>query len=117
MPRNVLKISFDQFASDVSYFRKPKTIAPEPIVVDVAESKHPNNGSNNTGNAFRRPVTDIIDIIDRSMDIQQVLFEMAQLVNAYFCFQTLMVILSAFIRIVFDCYYMLDTLTSNNLRK
>lgn len=59
--------------------------------------------------------TDSLDTIDRAMDIQQILFEFSQIINSYYRFQLLIVILTAFIIIVFDCYYLLEVL--NNPRQ
>lgn len=57
-----------------------------------------------------------LDIVERSMDIQQILYELALHVNAYFRFQALIVIMTAFVLIVFDCYYLIVEFTSDKHR-
>lgn len=63
------------------------------------------------------PQTSSLETIDRAMDIQQILFEFSQIVNSYYKFQLLIVILTAFIIIVFDCYYLLEVLNNPSQRK
>lgn len=63
------------------------------------------------------PQTSSLETIDRAMDIQQILFEFSQIVNSYYKFQLLIVILTAFIIIVFDCYYLLEVLNNPAQRK
>lgn len=51
-----------------------------------------------------------METIDRMMEIQHALFELAQITNAYYRMQMLILILTAFMMIVFDCYGILDLL-------
>lgn len=60
---------------------------------------------------------DSLQTIDKAMEIQQILFEFADVINSYFKFQLLVVILTAFIVIVFDCYYLLEVLNNPAKRK
>lgn len=50
--------------------------------------------------------------IDRAMDMQHTMFELAQLTNDYYRLQLLLVILTAFMMIVFDCHGLLDLLSN-----
>lgn len=104
---NVVEISFDNYVKDVSYLGYPKktqngakefNVSKEPPAIKIAN-------------------LDTLEIVDRSMDIQQILFELSQNINIYFRFQALMVILTAFIIIVFDSYYVLLLFTSKKKRK
>lgn len=51
--------------------------------------------------------SDAISLIDRSMEIHYVLYEFTLTLNLFFQFQLLVVCLTAFIIIVFDCFYLL----------
>lgn len=59
--------------------------------------------------------TDPMETIDRAMDVQHTLFELAQVTNTYYRLQLLIMIITAFMQIVFDCYGMMDL--SFNTRK
>lgn len=61
--------------------------------------------------------TDSLEIIERAMDMQQILYQFSELLNSYFRFQLLIVILTAFIIIVFDSYYVLFILVHPDRRK
>lgn len=60
--------------------------------------------------------TGSLETIDRAMEIQQILYEFSQIINSYYRFQLLIVILTAFIIIVFDCYYLLEVLNNPHQR-
>lgn len=49
-----------------------------------------------------------METINRIMDMQHALFELAQVTNAYYRLQMLILILTAFMMIVFDSYGILD---------
>lgn len=51
---------------------------------------------------------DSLEIIDRAMEIQQILYEFSSELNSYFQFQLLLIILTAFIVIIFNCFYLLS---------
>lgn len=55
-----------------------------------------------------------LDTIDRAMDIQQILFEIAQITNNYYGFQVLVVISTAFVVVVFDFYNLLDMIANRH---
>lgn len=77
------------------------------------------SNSPKTINKDKSPVQlkiDSLETIDRAMDIQQILFEFSQIINSYYRFQLLIVILTAFIIIVFDCYYLLEVLNNPHQR-
>lgn len=52
-----------------------------------------------------------METIDRLMDMQHTLFELAQVTNDYYRLQMLILILTAFSMIVFDSYGVLDLMT------
>lgn len=53
-----------------------------------------------------------METVDRVMDMQCALFELAQVTNEYYRIQILILMLTAFMMIVFDCYGLLDLLYS-----
>lgn len=57
------------------------------------------------------------DIIQQSMEIHQLLCEAASIANKYFTYQLLTIISISFLIIVFDAYYVLETLLGKSKRE
>lgn len=57
---------------------------------------------------------DPLETADRAMDMQQTLFELAQKTNVYYRPQLLIMILTAFVVIVFKSYGILDLLLNRS---
>lgn len=66
--------------------------------------------------AEERLITDAMETIDRAMDIQQILYELSTMVNRFYRCQILIVVLCAFLMIVFDTYYLLLLIAGNDAR-
>lgn len=108
MPRsaNVMEISIESFARDLRYFQPIKKKHHfEPGAKHLASRQQQRND-----NVLEPDTT--LDMVDRSMDIQQILYELAMHVNTYFRFQALILMMTAFMLIVFDCYYLIEEFTS-----
>uniref|UniRef100_A0A1A9X0R0 Uncharacterized protein n=1 Tax=Glossina brevipalpis TaxID=37001 RepID=A0A1A9X0R0_9MUSC len=60
---------------------------------------------------------DACEIIQESMEIHQLIYEAASTANKYFTYQLLTIISIAFLIIVFDAYYVLETLLGKSKRE
>lgn len=99
---DVLELAVVDLARDLNYFRKPTNA-----------QKHEQGLEDDIRSAPAPDQQQLMDIVERAMDINQILYELCTHVNSYFRFQSLVVFVTAFVLIVFDCYYLIDELTSS----
>lgn len=112
MEQNVIELNFGKYPQD--YRKNAKTNVQHVAAKQIFVNEWKNVIADKVISTLK---TDSLDTIDRAMDIQQILFEFSQIINSYYRFQLLIVILTAFIIIVFDCYYLMEVLNNPKQRQ